>query len=425
MLITPRLLIAQNTATEASSLEELYRQLHAHPELSFHETETAARLAREWREAGFEVTEQVGGNGVVAVLKNGKGPTLLIRTDMDALPVEEATGLPYASEVTTQDDAGQEVHVMHACGHDLHMTVAVGTARALSSQRNQWKGTLVMIGQPAEERSGGANAMLDDGLFTRFPQPDYALALHASPTLEAGKVGYVSGYALANVDMVDITVHGRGGHGAYPHTTLDPVVLSARLILDLQTIVSREISPLEPAVLTVGSIHGGTKGNVIPNEVRMELTLRSYSDEVRNQLIEKIKRTCHGVALSAGVPDSLLPEIQIRNESTPSVYNDPALTEQLQKVFVKTLGSDRVEQVPPVMAGEDFARYGRQDPKIPIMLFWLGTVSPEKLAAAQQGTLPLPSLHSAQFAPHYPPAIRTGVQAMTQAALALFNGKKK
>ncbi len=281
-------------------LHDLYLHCHANPELSFHEYNTSARMAGELRKAGFEVTEKVGGNGVVGVLKNGEGPTILVRADMDALPIAEETGLPYASAVKATDESGNTVGVMHACGHDVHMTVWTGTARAMASQRATWKGTLVFIAQPAEESSGGAKAMLKEGLYERFPRPDYALALHVNANLPAGQVGICPGYSMANVDMVNITVYGKGGHGAMPHQTIDPVVLSARIILALQTIVSRELPPSEPAVLTVGAIHGGAKGNVIPEEVKMELTLRSYSDEVREAMIEKITRICNGEAMSAG-----------------------------------------------------------------------------------------------------------------------------
>ncbi len=401
-------------------LEELYIHYHKHPELSFYEKETSKRMAEELRKIGFEVTEKVGGYGVVGVLKNGEGPTVMVRADMDALPVVEETGKPYASTVTTEDEAGNTVGVMHACGHDIHMTVWAGTARRLAAMKSQWQGTLVFIGQPAEERSGGANAMLADGLYERFPTPDYAIALHDSPSLPAGKVGYCPGYSLANVDMMDITVYGQGGHGAYPQDTKDPVLLAARIVVALQTIVSREISPLDPAVVTVGSIHGGSKGNIIPNEVKLELTMRSYSDELRMALIEKIKRVCTGVAMSAGIPEEKYPEFKLREEYTPSVYNDPQLTERIRQVFVNTLGAENVKQEPPGMAGEDFARYGRTEEKVPIFMFWLGAVDPAQYEAAQRGELSLPSLHNSRFAPPPEPTIKTGVVAMTAAVLELL-----
>ncbi len=401
-------------------LEELYRHYHAHPELSFHEQQTAARMAAELRAVGFEVTENVGGYGLVGVLRNGQGPTVLVRADMDALPIVEDTRLPYASAVTTKDDAGKEVGVMHACGHDVHMTVWTGAARQLAERQDAWKGTVVFIGQPAEERGGGAKAMLADGLYERFPVPDYAIALHVSAGMEAGKVGCRSGYSLANVDMMDITVYGQGGHGAYPHTTKDPILLASRIVVALQSIVSRELSPLEPGVVTVGAIHGGTKGNVIPDQVKLELTLRSYTDEVRQAIIDKVKRICAGVAMSAGLEESRYPKVELRDEFTPATYNDPALAERAQRVFAEALGQESVVEVEPVMGGEDFGRYGRTEEEVPIFMFWLGAVSKAKMAAARAGELELPSLHNASFAPDPQPTITTGVVAMTAAVMDLL-----
>jgi len=403
-----------------SYLFDLYKYCHTHPELSFYEEQTAARMAAELKQLGFSVTENIGGHGVVGVFENGDGPTILVRADMDALPIEEETDLPYASQVTTTDEAGNTVGVMHACGHDVHMTVWTGTARALVELKEQWQGRLLFIAQPAEERAGGAKAMLKDGLYEKFPLPDYALALHVNANMAAGTVGIRPEYALANVDMADITVFGEGGHGAYPHTTKDPVMLAARIITSLQTIVSREISPLEPAVVTVGSIHGGSKGNVIPDEVRMELTMRSYSDEVRNAIIEKMKRICKGEAIAAGLPESKFPIVRVRNESIPSVWNDPELTERVGESFRAVLGAENVELVDPVMAGEDFGLYGRQEQEVPINIFWLGAVEPEKVAAAERGELSLPPLHSSKFAPVPEPTIKTGVLAMTAAVLDLL-----
>lgn len=408
-------------SSQAGNWYELYKELHASPELSFHEEVTSARMSGILRKLGFEVTEGIGGFGVVGVFENGKGPTVMVRADMDGLPVIEETGVSYASKVITEDDNGNQVGVMHACGHDLHMTVWAGTAELLTSLKNQWKGTLVFIAQPAEERSGGAKSMLAEGLYDKFPRPEYVLALHASANLSVGKVGYVSGYAMANVDFMKITIYGEGGHGAYPHTTKDPIVLAARTIMDLQTIVSREISPLEPAVVTVGRISGGTKGNIIPDKVDLELTMRSYSDEVKEALIEKIKRICIGNAVSAGLTEEQYPEFWIRPEDTPSLYNDPKLTDELASVLKRGLGENQVVKVKPVMAGEDFSEFGRVDPIIPISLFWLGTVSPERVQAAKDGELELPSLHSAKFAPVAKPAIETGVKAMSEAVLHLMN----
>ena len=410
-------------AADYPYLEKLYLHLHQNPELSFYETNTAKRMAEELRALGFEVSEKIGGNGVVGILKNGEGPTVMIRTDMDALPIVEETGLSYASKIKTKDETGSEVGVMHACGHDTHMTSWVGAARNLSKLKSQWAGTLVFVGQPAEERNGGAKAMLEAGLFSKFPKPDYVLALHAAPNVPAGKIGVKSDYSFAFTDFMDITVYGRGGHGAYPHTTIDPVVLSAKIIMALQTVVSREISPLEPAVVTVGSIHGGAKGNVIPNEVKLELTMRCYSDAVREQIIEKIKRICIGEAIAAGIPEAMFPNMNLKNEYCPSVYNDPELTARLKGVFQKTLGSENVMDVPPTMAGEDFSYFGRTAEKIPTCIFWLGAVDPQLLAKAEKGEAPMPSLHNSKFAPIPEPTLKTGAIAMTAAVLELLTKK--
>ncbi len=404
-----------------SYLHDLYQHLHSNPELSSHEEKTAARIADELRKSGFKVTPNIGGHGLVGVLKNGEGPTVLVRTDLDALPIEERTGLAYASKVRTKDEQGNEVGVMHACGHDVHMTVFVGTARLLSQLKTQWRGTLVMIGQPAEEIGSGAKAMLNDGLYTKFPRPDYCLALHSNASMPAGKVGLHEGYALANVDFVDLKIRGEGGHGAYPHTTKDPVVIAAQIILALQTIVSREISPLEPAVVTVGSIHGGTKHNIIPDEVDLQLTLRSYSDHVRNQTIEAIRRISKGIALAAGVSENKLPVLTVRDGFTPATYNDPELTRRTAKAIRAVLGEENVLEAEPVMGGEDFGLYGRVEPKIPICMFWLGTVDPQKVEESRQKGIPLPSLHSSLFAPLTEPTIKTGVKAMSAAVLNLLN----
>ncbi|GAB4342728.1 MAG: M20 family metallopeptidase [Flammeovirgaceae bacterium] len=401
-------------------LEALYYYLHQNPELSFHEKQTSIRMAEELRKLGFEVTENFGGYGVVGIFKNGKGKTILVRTDTDALPVLEQTNLPYASTVKTKDDNGTEVPVMHACGHDVHMASWIGTARALIEMKNQWKGTLMFIAQPAEEKSGGAKAMLAQGLFQKFGKPDYALALHANASLPAGQIGYSAGNALANVDMVDITVFGVGGHGAYPHTTIDPIVLAARMILDLQTIISREINPLEPCVLTVGSIHGGTKGNIIPSEVKMELTLRSYSDEVREAMLQKIKRIIDGLAISAGLPNDKMPKMVIRDEYTPFVFNDPQLSVRVSNFLMNVIGKNNVKSLKPVMGGEDFGRFGRTEEKVPIMIYWLGTVNPKTFEESLQQNKGLPSLHSPFFAPLPEPTLKTGVLTMSSAVLDLL-----
>jgi hippurate hydrolase len=401
---------------EYPSLEQLYKSIHTHPELSLQEVHTAARLARELRELGFEVTEHVGGNGIVGVLRNGTGPTVMVRTDMDALPVVEQTGLGYASKVRVRDRNGNDVGVMHACGHDMHMTCWVGTARVLSKLKDHWHGTLVFIGQPAEEIGAGAKMMLEDGLFKKFPRPDYALALHCDALRAHGTIGYTEGLALANVDSVDILVKGRGGHGSAPHTTIDPVVIAARIVLDLQTLVSRENNPLDPAVVTVGSIHGGAKHNVIPNEVKMQLTVRSTKDTVRKNLLDGIRRVAEAAAMAARAP---APEVKIQDkEFTPALNNDVGLTRKTVAALKEVLGEDKVVARPPVMGGEDFSRYGLE--RVPIFLFFLGTIAPERVAAAEKpGGRPLPSLHSDLYYPVPTPSIRTGVLAMSTAVLNL------
>ena len=404
-------------------LWDLYKHLHQNPELSFQEKESSARMAKELKDLGFEVTENIGGYGVVGVFKNGEGPTVLVRTDTDGLPLKEDTGLPYSSKAMGLNDEGKEVPAMHACGHDVHMTVWVGAARQLVELKKSWKGTVVFIAQPAEERSGGSKHMLKEGLYEKFPKPDYCLALHCSATLPAGTIGYKSGYALASVDMVDITVYGEGGHGAYPHTTIDPIVLASRMVLDFQTIVAREIKPTEPAVVTVGSFHAGTKHNIIPSEAKLQLTLRSYSDEVRKQSIEALKRISRGVALSAGLPEDKMPKVVVADESTPSTYNTPSLVEKVVPELEKMMGKDKVVPVESVMGGEDFARYGKTADEIPIFMYWLGTVAPEKVAEAKAEGKTLPSLHSPFFAPDAEPSLQTGVSSMTKAVLVLLGGK--
>lgn len=406
-------------ARELPSLETLYQDWHRHPELSFHEERTSAELAGELKRAGFEVTPNFGGFGVVGVLRNGAGPTLLVRADLDALPVKEQTGVPYASEERTKDDLGNDVSVMHACGHDLHMTVLVGTARLASQLKDRWQGTLLFIGQPAEERVGGARAMLGEGLFTRFPQPDHCLALHVSGDLAAGTVGYTEGYALANVDSVDITFRGVGGHGSAPHKTKDPIVLAAQAVLAFQTIVSRELEPGEAAVVTVGSIHGGTKRNIIPDEVKLALTVRSYSDQVRSNTLAAITRIARGLAATAGLPEDKMPLVTTTDESVPATYNDPALTSRLAASFQSWLGAENVLKVKAAMGAEDFGLFGRTKEKIPICMFWLGASDPERVEESRRNGKPLPSLHSSLFAPIPKPTINTGVVAMMGAILDL------
>ena len=397
-------------------LTELYTHLHQIPELSFLEEKTAARVANELRNAGFEVTEKIGGHGVAGVLRNGPGPVLLIRTDMDALPVKEQTGLPYASTQRQANTTGEEVPVMHACGHDMHMTVALGAARFLARNKDLFSGTLVVIGQPAEERGAGASAMLKAGLFERFPKPNYCIALHVDSDLEAGKVAYVPGYILANVDMVDITIRGVGGHGAYPHLAKDPVLLAAETIVALQKLVSREKPAGDPGVLTVGSIHGGTKHNIIPDEVKLQLTLRSYSDSVRTNLIEGIKRVTRGLGIAAGLPEDRMPLVTVlEDEFTPATYNDPELTQRWVSVLEEWLGKEKLIREEPQMGGEDFSEYGRTPDKIPICMLWLGSVPAEVMRSGK-----VPSIHSPFYYPDPEPTIRTGVTVLTAAALELL-----
>ncbi len=401
-------------------LLSLYKDLHANPELSYQEFETSEKLANLLESIGYEVTRNVGGNGVVALLKNGNGKNIMFRADMDGLPVEEKTGARYASQKKVTNLDGEEVFTMHACGHDVHMTVLIGVAEYLFENKSEWQGNLILVLEPAEEVSGGARNMIKDGLFTRFPRPDYNLAFHVNAGMPTGKVGFLPGWAMANVDSVDITVKGIGGHGAYPHTTKDPIVIAANIVTQLQTIVSRQIAPTDPAVVTVGSIHGGTKHNVIPNEVKLQLTLRSYTDEVRNETISSIKKIVKGSAISAGLSEENYPVIEIKDEYTPAVFNNPSLVEKIQKSFVKSLGEKNVIKVSPVMGGEDFGMFGRVEPIIPTALFWLGAVNKKVYEKAQKEDLILPSLHSDLFLPDAEPAIATGVKAMTSAILDLY-----
>ena len=402
-------------------LNELYIDLHQNPELSFQEEETSQKLAQLLKDMGFEVTPEVGGFGVVAVFENGPGKTLMIRADMDALPLEEKTGAKYASKKKSINQVGAEVFTMHACGHDIHMTSLIGTAQNLIKMRGDWSGTLVLNLQPAEERGSGARAMIRDGIFERFPRPDFNLALHVSADLPTGKVAYVPGWAMANVDSMDIIVKGIGGHGAYPHKTIDPIVLSAQLINNIQTIRSREISPLDAAVVTVGSIHGGTKHNIIPSEVTLQLTLRSYTDEVRNNTISSIKRISRGLADSVGLPEELYPVITLKDEYTPALYNNPEFTETIRLIAEEALGKENVIKSTPVMGGEDFGMYGRVEPKIPSVLFWLGAVNKKVYDRSKREDIELPSLHSPFFLPDYKPSIETGVKVTTAMAINILS----
>jgi hippurate hydrolase len=414
---------------ELPSLVSTYKTLHASPELSHHEDKTAALLARELRGFGYEVTEHVGkyprpewqGHGIVAVMKNGAGPTVLVRADMDALPVEEQTGLPYASHLHTKNDAGVDVGVMHACGHDIHVTSLIGVAKLLAAMKEQWHGTLVLIGQPSEETIDGARAMLADGLYSRIPKPDYALALHDSSELQTGKISYTPGYALASSTAVEVTIRGRGAHGSRPEVSKDPVVLAAEFIMAIQTIVSRENSPFDPAVVTVGSIHGGTKGNIIPDDVHLQLTIRTYKEEVRKHILASLERIAKGVALAGGVPEDRAPIVKAsETEVTPAMYNDPALTAREAAALKKNLGLENVIEEPPVMGSEDFGQFGLEGHQIPTLMLRVGAIDAERIAASQKSGTPLPSLHSALFWPVPEPTIRTGVKAMTLAVLELM-----
>ena len=421
--------LEENVTAEVPSLFEMFKHLHANPELSYQEDDTARYVAEELRRLGFEVTEDVGdfgaegrtSYGVVGVMRNGKGPTVMVRSDLDGLPIEENSGLSYASVAKGVSDDGGEVFAMHACGHDLHMTSWLGTARMLSRMQDSWSGTLIFVGQPAEERGAGAQAMLKDGLFERFPKPDYGLAWHSNASLPAGDIGLVSGYALAAVDSVDITVRGKGGHGAWPHTTKDPVTLAAQIIVNLQTIVSRKVSPLDPAVVTVGSIHGGTKHNIIPDQVSLQLTVRSYKPEVRRQLLDSIREVAQNTARAQGWPEDLLPLVEIHEEEgTPATVNDPVLIERAEEVFTAQFGEDHVHFMDPVMGGEDFSYFGIEG-DIPIAVLWLGAVEPAVIETAAADGQTLPSLHSSGFRADAPPAIRTGVTGMTALVLDLMD----
>lgn len=429
--------ITADMPTSGTNLIDLYKYFHANPELSFKEVRSSTIMANELASLGFEVTtglgddwtkaksmrdngvvrDKVGGYGVVGVYRNGDGPTVLIRADMDALPVAERTGVPFASRIIDETWTGVTNGVMHACGHDIHMTSWVGTARNLIAAKDDWSGTLIMIAQPAEELGNGAQAMIADGLFDRFPRPDYNLALHVSASVPSGKVAYSSGYALANVDSIDITVKGVGGHGAYPHTTKDPVIVGASIVTAIQTLVSRNVDPQTPAVVTVGSFQAGAKHNIISDEAKLLLTVRSYDDETRAMLLEGIERIARAQALAFGAPE---PEIFIDPDYTPSTFNDPDLSAKAAVAIGSAIGPENISEVAPVMGGEDFSQYSRTDAKIPSMIFWVGAVEPAKWEAAQDSALGLPSLHSPFFAPDYEPTIETGVASMTATALALF-----
>ena len=417
--------------TQLSGLVQTYKGIHEHPELSHHEEKTAALMAAELRKAGYTITERIGkypdgsqAYGIVGILKNGAGPTLLIRADMDALPVIEETGVAYASHVKTKNPAGQDVGVMHACGHDVHVTTMIGTARTLAALKGQWHGTLMLVGQPSEETIDGAKAMVADHLYDRFGTPDMAIALHDTSARAAGTVAVTSGPALASSISYDVTMRGIGGHGSAPQAGKDPITMAAEFIVQLQTVVSRSEDPQDPAVITVGDIHGGTKRNIIPNEVKMELTTRAFSDKARQTIKEGIERTAKGVAIAAGIPDNLMPIVKLlEDESTPVLYNDPALAVRVKAALVKALGENNVLDEQRIMGSEDFGvlgSVGSDSHKIPVVMFWLGAADPAKLAAAEAAGKALPGPHTSKFEPLPEPTLRTGVTAMTSVAISLL-----
>lgn len=414
--------LRQSIAADMPGLTAIYRDLHQHPELAMQEVRSAKIMADAARKAGFAVTEKVGKTGVVAVLRNGAGPTVMIRTDMDGLPVVEQTGLPFASKARAVSTAGVESGIMHACGHDTHMTAWIATARVLAARRADWSGTLVMIAQPAEETGDGARAMLADGLFTRFPKPDTVLAFHDSATLPAGTIGYTPAFTMANVDSIDITVKGVGGHGASPHTTRDPIVLASAIVTRLQTLVSRESSPFDPSVVTVGSFHAGATYNIIPDEAKLQITVRSYSEASRKLLLDGIARIARGEAIAAGLPEDRMPVRVAKPNYIPATYNDPALTTAVAAQLTERFGAERVRLVQPSTVGEDFSEYHRADPeRIKTLMLWVGGVPQDRWDAAQRpGAAPLPSLHSPFWAPDAERVIGTAAEALTASAMRLL-----
>ncbi len=414
-----RALVNSRVDAEYPSLLGIYTNLHAHPELSFMEVKTAALVAGELRALGFTVTEQVGKTGVVGVFTNGSGPTVLVRADMDALPLRENSGVPYASREIVKDMNGRDQPAMHGCAHDTHVTGLIGTAHLLVALKDKWAGTLVLVAQPAEEIVAGAKAMLADGLYTRFPKPDYVLALHTTSSLAAGVIGYGEGGPfLASVNSMDIHVRGVGGHGSAPHSTKDPVVLASQIVLALQTIVSRELKPGTPAVVTVGTIHGGLKRNIIPDDVKLELTLRAFDEKVMAHLIASIRRICAGVAQAAGLPDDRLPVITLTPEAVAVTSNNPALARRLAGTFLEWFGRDRAKVQEPIMGAEDFSEYSRD--QVPISMWWVGGTDPERIAESERTGVPVPSNHSATFAPIPEPTLKACVTSMTAAVLELM-----
>jgi amidohydrolase len=411
---------AEQLNSNYPAIETLYQDLHRNPELGFAEHQTAAKLAARAKSLGFEVTTGVGGTGVVAILKNGPGPTVMLRTEMDALPVQEKTSLPYASKVSTKNAAGETVSVAHACGHDLHMSAWYGTAKLMADNRKAWSGTLMLIGQPSEETVHGAEAMLKDGLFTRFPKPDYALSFHDDATMPSGTIMYHAGPFRASSDVVKITVFGQGGHGAVPHEARDPVVMASRIVLALQTLVSRENNPIDPAVITVGSIHGGTVANIIPDQVVLQLSVRTFKPEVRKRILASIAREAKGEAMAAGAPKEPLVQVE---PGTDSVYNDPELIGRMVKVAQGAVGAEWVKEMPPKMTSEDFSQYGLQ-PGVKAILLHVGAVDAARLDAAKKAGQPLPGTHSPQWAPDFKPTVINTIKAETAILLDLMPPKK-
>ena len=432
LLTTPTTLLAQDISANVNGqlpgLVETYKKVHAHPELSHHEEQTAALVAGELRKAGYTVTERIGkypdgsqAFGVVGILKNGPGPTLMIRADMDALPIIEENDVPYASKVKTKSASGQDVGVMHACGHDVHVTTLIGTARALVALKSQWHGTLMLVGQPSEETIDGAKAMMADKLYERFGTPDLAIALHDTFMHPAGTVSLTSGPALASSTSIDVIMRGVGGHGSAPQLGKDPIVMAAQFINQIQTIVSRQEDPRDPAVVTVGDIHGGTKRNIIPNEVKMEITARAFTDNARQTIIDGVRQAAQGIAVAAGVPADRAPIVTVlENESTPVLYNDPALSTRVKSALVQSLGAANVIDDPAILASEDFGIFGFDDHRIPVVMFWLGAMDPAKFAAAKAEGKFLPGMHTSRFEPLPEPTLKTGVTGMTAVAISLL-----
>ena len=413
--------IEESIKQDIPYLKSLYLDIHKNPEISLMEKETSKKLANELEKIGFEVTRNFGGYGVVGIFKNGNGPTILYRTDMDALPMKEKTGLSYASQIITKNFDGNDVGTMHSCGHDMHMTVWTGTARALIERKNEWKGTIIMIGQPAEEIGAGAAMMLNEGLFEKYPIPDYGIALHSSPIIPSGKVGFGKGYTMANTESIDIKVFGQGAHGASPHMSIDPIVTASIIVMELQTIVSRNINPLDDAVITVGSFQGGTKHNIIPDEVKLQLTIRTYKEKVRKLIHKRIKEICNGVASSMGLDKSQWPEVIIPEKYTPANFNDSKLVDLMMNSSKEIIGVNNVIVSDPQMVGEDFSRFGNTKEKIPTVLYWLGTVPDDRMKKYEAGNYALPGLHSPFYYPEIEQSIITGIKVNTQAMIKIFN----